>query len=80
MLQKSNMITKCEVIAEAETIKFGRVEAIKIEEVSVITSDGDLFNQYYNVSVDNDIRYRGCDARDTMLALCQYIDEISALD
>jgi hypothetical protein len=74
------MITKRKVIAEAETIKFGRVEVIKIEEVSVITSDDDLFNQYYDVRVDNDIRYRGCDARDTMLALCQYIDEISALD
>jgi hypothetical protein len=70
------MITKRKVIAEAETIKFGRVEVIKIEEVSVITSDDDLFNQYYDVRVDNDIRYGGCGAEAALIALCQYINEV----
>jgi hypothetical protein len=69
------MITEREVIAEAETIKFGRVEVIKIEEVSVFTSDGDLFIQYYDVSVDNDIRYGRCGAEAALIGLCQYIKE-----
>ena len=66
----TNMKVERTILVEIKPTQFG---VVKVEEVTIITSDYDVFNHYYEVSVNNDIKHHRCDSKDAILALCQYI-------
>lgn len=64
------MQSEVEVIAEAGT----SLGDIKVEEITVYTSDGDAFNNFFNVLVDNEVKHPKLDARGVIRALATYMN------
>lgn len=47
---------------------------ISVEEVTVITSDGDIFDDYFNVLVDGEVKHSKCTAKAAIRALGTYLN------
>jgi len=58
-----------EVIIETGT----SIGELKVEQVTVVTSEGDIVDEYYDVSMDGDVKHRRCSHKGAVRALGHYM-------
>jgi hypothetical protein len=64
------MKSHVEVVTEVGT----SLGDITVEEITVVTSDGDVFDEYYNVSLDGEVKHSRCTAKAAIRALGTYLN------
>ena len=66
------MYTETSTIVETDT-RIGRLE---VEEVFVYTSDDDLFNNFFRISINEEVKHPQCNYRDAVRLLGHYMGEM----